>query len=178
MGKRACKGTTKAGKPCKANPRTDTGLCNAHSPKEVQERSGFGGSQPGAGRPPLPKPTELARQLVERNVIPILRPHFAALGVTLNDDGTCTYDPNAGAKVLHKESGEGGTTYATTIDDLGAQIAAAERLLDRVYGKPRQATEITGPDGGPVQTEGRIDTSKLTDAELVELAQLLERTGA
>ena len=33
------------------------------------------------------------------------------------------------------------------------QLAAAEALLDRGYGKPPQAVEIAGKDGGPVVTE-------------------------
>ena len=31
-----------------------------------------------------------------------------------------------------------------------AKIAAAKELLDRGYGKPTQAMEHSGPDGGPV----------------------------
>jgi hypothetical protein len=33
------------------------------------------------------------------------------------------------------------------------QLAAAEAILDRGYGKPPQAVEIAGKDGGPVVTE-------------------------
>src|SRR5690349_16441812 len=33
-----------------------------------------------------------------------------------------------------------------------AQVAAANSLLDRGYGKPRQAIEHTGKDGGPIET--------------------------
>lgn len=32
-----------------------------------------------------------------------------------------------------------------------ARVAAANALLDRAYGKPPQALEHTGKDGGPVQ---------------------------
>lgn len=174
--RRACAGTTKAGKPCRAPALKATGYCMVHGPEEVRESKGFGGPQEGAGRPALPKPTELARQLIEKNVIPVLRPHFAALGVTLHDDGTCTYDPTAGAKVLHKEAGEGGTTYATTIDDLAAQIAAAERLLDRVYGKPKQATELSGPGGDAVRVEGGApDLDLLTPEELRAYLELVKK---
>jgi hypothetical protein len=31
-----------------------------------------------------------------------------------------------------------------------ARIAAAKEILDRAYGKAKQAIEATGPDGGPV----------------------------
>lgn len=40
----------------------------------------------------------------------------------------------------------------------GARVSAATALLDRAYGKPRQAVEHTGKDGGPIQTEDISDT--------------------
>lgn len=33
-----------------------------------------------------------------------------------------------------------------------ARVSAACALLDRGYGKPVQSTELTGKDGGPIQT--------------------------
>jgi hypothetical protein len=35
-----------------------------------------------------------------------------------------------------------------------ARVAAASAILDRGYGKPRQATEISGPNGGPIPVGG------------------------
>jgi len=32
-------------------------------------------------------------------------------------------------------------------------VAAAQAILDRGYGKPRQALEVTGEDGGPLQIQ-------------------------
>ena len=34
-----------------------------------------------------------------------------------------------------------------------AQLAAANALLDRGYGRPAQAVEMSGKGGGPIQTE-------------------------
>ncbi len=34
-----------------------------------------------------------------------------------------------------------------------ARVAAASALLDRGWGKPQQGLELTGKDGGPIQTE-------------------------
>jgi hypothetical protein len=34
------------------------------------------------------------------------------------------------------------------------QLAAANALLDRGYGRPAQAVEMSGKDGGPIQAEG------------------------
>ena len=42
------------------------------------------------------------------------------------------------------------STIMLTSDSDTAKIAAAKELLDRGYGKPAQAMEHSGPDGGPV----------------------------
>ena len=47
---------------------------------------------------------------------------------------------------------------------INGNIRAAEILLDRGYGKPKQPLEHTGPDGGPIQTVIQfIDDSKDAD---------------
>lgn len=52
-----------------------------------------------------------------------------------------------------------------------AQSAASE-ILDRVLGKPTQRQEVTGANGGPIET----NNAQLTDAEqLAVLAALFER---
>src|SRR5690606_41165791 len=38
-----------------------------------------------------------------------------------------------------------------------ARVAAAEALLDRGWGRPPQATEISGPGGGPIIVTGTLD---------------------
>lgn len=126
----------------------------------------FQGAQPNGGRPRIPKPTELARQLVERHAAAILRPHFKALGLHLADDGTTT-PLEQGAIVVHQ--GE-----ATLIEDLAAQISAAERLLDRVYGRPRQQLEHTGEGGGPVEISAPepIDAAERSRRAAVLLAEI------
>lgn len=35
----------------------------------------------------------------------------------------------------------------------GARVSAAVALLDRAFGKPAQSVEMSGKDGGPIQTE-------------------------
>ncbi|MCL2657753.1 MAG: hypothetical protein FWD62_10115 [Betaproteobacteria bacterium] len=50
-----------------------------------------------------------------------------------------------------------------------ARISAANALLDRGYGKPQQAVELTGENSGPIATNTYRD---LTDEELApELAK-------
>ena len=53
--------------------------------------------------------------------------------------------------------------HTSDVEDLGAQITAAEHLLSRVYGKPRQQLEHAGAEGGPIE---------LKDAVGVELRRL------
>jgi len=49
-----------------------------------------------------------------------------------------------------------------------ARVAAAAHILDRAYGKPKQSTELTGADGGPIAV--------LTETErAARVASLLER---
>lgn len=36
--------------------------------------------------------------------------------------------------------------------DERTQVAAAQALLDRGFGKPSQGVELSGPEGGPIQT--------------------------
>lgn len=163
MNARACKGTTRKDTPCEAKPlkagsviegvTVNGNHCRAHDP-DLPDSARFGSRAQAkeaaklGGRPPMPKPTEVARQLVERHVYAVLRPHFKALGLELEDDGSVT--PMTLGAVLTGESKDG-IVIASKIEDLGAQIAAAEKLLDRVYGRPKQSTEISGPDGGPVE---------------------------
>lgn len=180
-----CKGKTKKGTACKATPlRPGTVIegvtvkgkhCRAHDPT-LPDSARFGSYAQAkeaaklAGRPPLPKPTELARQLVERHVCGILRPHFKALGMQLNDDGSVEALDRGAIVTGESKDGE---VVPSLIEDLGAQIAAAEKLLDRVYGRPKQSTEISGPEGNPVKVE------LPTDADWhAEVAGVLAQVGA
>lgn len=55
-----------------------------------------------------------------------------------------------------------------------ARIMAAEALLNRAWGKPTLAVELTGKDGGPIRTEdARPDLSRLTDDQVEALESLL-----
>lgn len=48
-----------------------------------------------------------------------------------------------------------------------------DRVMDRTMGRPTQAIEHSGPDGGPIETEaGNLDMSKLSFEELEYLQNL------
>jgi hypothetical protein len=63
----------------------------------------------------------------------------------------------ADIKALAQEYGEDAirelATLMTTSESHQARIAAAKELLDRAYGKSRQAVDLGGPEGGPLQFE-------------------------
>jgi hypothetical protein len=167
-GKGGCHGKTKRGTICDANAlRRGTVIegvtvsgkfCRTHD-ATLPDSARFGSHAQAreaaklAGRPPMPKPSEVMRNLIEEGIEQILAPYFRTLGLKLEqgEDGRLhpVVDPEGGAK-LFGESKEG-EIKITTIDDLGAHIAAAEKLLDRVYGKPKQSTELTGAEGGAVE---------------------------
>lgn len=50
-------------------------------------------------------------------------------------------------------------------------------LTDRAYGKAKQAMEVTGAHGGPIQHE-YIDVSKLSDEQLRQIETLVESAYA
>lgn len=58
----------------------------------------------------------------------------------------------------------------TTHSDPNVALKAINLVLDRGYGKPSQAHEISGPGGGPIQS---IDLTNATDEHLEVLATVL-----
>lgn len=99
-----------------------------------------GGKRPGAGRPKGAK-DRLTRE-AGATLSDLARQHTAAALQTLVD-------------------------IAKDGESEAARVSAANALLDRGYGKPPQAFEHTGKDGGPIQTED------LTTATLIEEARRL-----
>lgn len=176
--KRKCSGTTKKGAPCKGSGVLDNGFCMAHQPDEVKESLGFGGPQAGAGRPPLPKPSDIARQLIERNELALQRPYWRTLGydVVIGDHGPELVELDEGGAKLFGTSKDG-YVQVSSHEDLEAMQRAAERLQDRVYGRPKQVQEVSGPEGGPVRLEAPADARQKSRkaAELLrELGQLAD----
>ena len=92
------------------------------------------------------------RERVEERIDEILAPYFDAIRSAVVH---ATYE---------------GEVLPSQHPDLGARIAAAEKVLNRVYGKPRQVQEVTGEGGGPVEVSG-----DLADPEIRRLAHELLR---
>lgn len=138
MAKRQCQGLNAEGGPCGAAPLKGKPHCFAHD-KESQDSARFGGSQPGAGRPRVPRATELMREWVEEHAEKILKPYTDAIESAVM---SATFE---------------GEVLPSEVPDLGARITAAEKLLDRVLGKPAQRVEHAGPQGDPVAVDLRLD---------------------
>lgn len=151
-----CHAITKKGTACKAPPMEGKDHCISHAPKKTQESVGFGGSQPGAGRPASPRAVDVLRDRVEADIDRVLHPLWEAL---------------AADKGIMVGLGQG-ESMVEFIADHTVRIAAARELLDRAYGKPKQATEVTGADGAPVVG---FDPKRLTDEELRQVVSIVGR---
>lgn len=162
MTRPTCPATVKrgprAGQVCGKPTSLDLETCIAHAPADTRRRLAFHGPTPGSGRPRLERPTEAMQRLVEENVLAVLRPHFMALGydVVLKDGRPALQE---GVMPTLTAAFQGEVSQSDVVD-LGAMLEAAEKLLDRVYGRPRQALEHTGADG-----------ERLTFADLAGLAR-------
>ena len=67
-------------------------------------------------------------------------------------------------------------TRAARDGDWRAQAWLIERRHPSRWGR-RTSHELTGPEGGPIAVEEKLDLSKLTAGELETLQALLERAG-
>jgi len=142
-GKAHCKATTKRGTPCSSWPIPESEFCLAHDQK-AKESGRFGGPQPGAGRPKAPRAVDVLRERLEARIDEVLDPLFAALAAEAD------FGP-----------------------DHRTRITAVRELLDRVYGKPKQVSEITGANGGPVQFTAPLDAAERS----ARAARLLKAQG-
>ena len=106
-----------------------------------------GGKRPGAGR----KPGKVGK--AKRALAEMAKDHAEAALSTLAE------------------------VHADQAAPAAARVSAATAILDRAYGKPTQAMEHTGKDGGPIQTQSRTDLTKLNDAQLEHLADILAVAG-
>jgi hypothetical protein len=163
MSKRACSHKTKKGQPCKATPLSDVDYCISHAPEDVRDSTGFGGSQPGSGRPPTPRAVDVLLERIEAGIDQVLNPLWDALAA---EQGVVV--------------GNGAHAEIEMVPDHKTRIAASRELLDRGYGRPKQSTEISGPDGGAITLVPPADvTEKSRKAAklLNELGQVDEPAG-
>jgi hypothetical protein len=95
------------------------------------------------------------RELVEENVEEIVAPYLEAV---------------RSAVVIAKHEGE---VHTFEVADHGARINAAERLLNRVYGRPRQEVELGASETGAPLAIVATDDRAAADAAREFLAKLI-----
>lgn len=157
---------------CGAWPLKGQTVCLAHADADIRASVGFTPDAGNAGgRPRRLKPMEIERNLMERYALAWMRPYWRILGFEVaidQEDGELYLTESAagGAKIFG-ESKEGHVRMSD-YDDLGAQMAAAEKLRDRVFGRPKQTTEVTGPGGGKIEVD--VTADEVRDAREAFLA--------
>jgi hypothetical protein len=148
--KTKCAGTNKAGKPCRAWPVKGEKFCMGHLDRKKKEELGFGGAQEGSGRPKNPRVIDVLKVRLEERADEIIDVYLEAARATTHE--------RVGRKLIE-------------VPDHAMRLRAVEALHDRAYGKPKQVSEITGPEGGPIAHVGipdEDDFHKQTAAVLAE----------
>lgn len=145
MAKRRCAAITRKGERCRAHPLKGSDKCLSHADAKAREAVGFIARNGKAGRKPRPKPDELIRQRLQAAVDYVLAPHFQALGIVgWTQEGMPIVDMSQAAMEVGRSNS--GKVSLTEIADLGGRIAAAEKLMDRGFGKSTQPTRDDTPD--------------------------------
>jgi hypothetical protein len=149
-----CTAITTNGRRCRRSPikGNPEGHCNVHSKSEEERKLLMAQARAVRGQTNL-KPHELMRQVVESNPLAFMQPYLDALGIRVvfvpdsNNPSllhpTAIQDPTTSGTVLYGVSKDGDVIISTH-KDIEAQQRAAERLFDRIYGKPKQTNIIAG----------------------------------
>jgi hypothetical protein len=147
-----CKSLTTTGMICKNLATTDDGLCYMHSKTEAERQLLVKQARAVRKQAKL-KPHELMRVVIESNPIAFMQPYLDALGIRVvflpdvNDPTvlhpTAVVDPASNGATLFGISKDG-EVIVSKHKDIEKQQIAAERLFDRVYGKPKQTNIIAG----------------------------------
>lgn len=167
------------GKPTSTAEGCDPKKCWGHQSKEVKRRKGFGGPQEGSGPKKLADPFDVAREAVRQHAELLIKPHFKALGYDIeilqHKDGPelkITPLEDGGAKVYGES--KDGEIVLSSVEDLAGQIVAAEKIIDRLWGRPKVAVEHSGG-----QTLEIVDLTPIKRPEhATNVKQLIEQAKA
>lgn len=170
MSARTCNGTTKKGTPCKATPLKSGSVidditvkgrhCRAHDP-DLPASARFGSRAQATeagkqgGRPKNPRVVDVLKERFEAEV----EDYLAVLRDALTAEEAVTI-------------GYGEHAYMELLPDHRTRLKALEIAFDRVYGRPKQQTELTGAEGGPIEM---VPVARERGAEVV---RILTGTGA
>lgn len=72
--------------------------------------------------------------------------------------------------------GNGAHAHVQTIEDYSVRLRALEVMLDRIYGKPKQAVEHSGPDGEAMEVV--VPDSKDRQLEVARVLAEVEALGS
>lgn len=120
-----------------------------NQPKSNNQPSRRGGRRPGAGRPRGKPALPPKANIKERNDIADAAKAYAEYALQALID------------------------VATNGKSESARVTAATALLERGYGRPRQAVEHSGPQGGPIE----VHIDQLRDRLASRVAGLATRMG-
>jgi hypothetical protein len=173
-----CSALTKADRPCKSFAVTKDGLCHMHSKSEAEQELLLAQARAVRKQAKL-KPHELMRVVIESNPIAFMQPYLDALGIRVifipdaNDPNilhpTAVVDPSSNGATLFGVSKDG-EVIVSKHKDIEKQQVAAERLFDRVYGKPKQTNIIAGaasqedPQLVPFDAERQAEVAAILEA--------------
>lgn len=180
--KKICAGINLAGKPCRQSvllpqnwdgTEEITGLyCLHHEPNITRDDAEsfriFGSSKKPVYR--RVTPGEIAHQLIQTAPQHFLRPYLRALGLALDPETNEIKRVSTGLKI-HGFS-RGGQVIQSAYPDYAGQVQITEKLLDRVYGKARQAVDLAS-------TNTTVSVNVVMDLERVsKVAEVLSQAGA
>jgi hypothetical protein len=126
--KRACKATTKAGKPCTTGPLEDDDYCMAHTDQATREKAGFVAKNGKQGRHRKPRLVDLMREWLDD--------HPEVMGVIQD--------------ALQAERavvvGNGPSAELVMVPDWPTRLVAYREFCDRCFGKPHQTSTVLTQD--------------------------------
>ena len=161
-----CAAQNRAGEPCKAHPLKGTDRCRAHPIAPDPAR--FGSPEQAAEAGASPKPARKLTTILLRKLEARADDVVEALLEGLEAD-----------KAVVVASGD--TAEVEMVPDVPVRLRAAAEIWDRAEGKPRQALELTGEDGGPIDVaaaNAEMPLEELTDEELDELDRIRKAARA
>lgn len=133
--------------------------CFAHVPQKFRERwevGEFGGVVDVPGRPRNPRPNDVLRELIENEMADWLAPIRDAL-----------------LAMKPVVAGNGRHARIEWSPDHRTRLQAVESALDRVYGKPKQTTDVQGMLNLNADIQVPVDSERQS-----EVARILAESGA
>lgn len=159
-----CSAETQAGAPCPQfaqrvtlrGKRYQLKTCIMHASDPIKKELGLiGHARGGPGRKKHPTAPDILRERFEADARRYLKPYEDALEAMR-------------AVVV----GNGASAHIQMVADLTTRLKASEAILDRVVGKPKQITELTGGDA-PLEIVVPTDHKRERD-----VAAILAESGA